>query len=109
VTSQKKRKTTTDPKAKKSKKQVSLPPLAKEEEISGNKRKVTREIEKNKGLTPYRKKENRNPRIKHKKKYDKAIKKQKSVRGGSADTSKPYAGEKTGIKPSITRSISLKS
>lgn len=36
------------------------------------KRAITRQIAKNKGLTPYRKKELRNPRVKHRNKYRKA-------------------------------------
>ena len=36
------------------------------------KRKLTYQIEKNKGTTPYRKKEYRNPRVKHRMKYRKA-------------------------------------
>lgn len=37
------------------------------------KRAITYKMAKNKGLTPYRKKELRNPRVKHKLKYRKAI------------------------------------
>lgn len=38
-----------------------------------NKRPITFEMLKNKGLTPRRKKENRNPRVKHRNKYKKAL------------------------------------
>lgn len=37
------------------------------------KRAITYEMSKNKGLTPHRKKEQRNPRVKHKLKYRKAL------------------------------------
>ena len=43
----------------------------KEEEKEG-KRGITYQIAKNKGLTPHRKKENRNPRVKHRNKFRKA-------------------------------------
>lgn len=37
------------------------------------KRAITYEMAKNKGLTPHRKKEQRNPRVKHRMKYRKAV------------------------------------
>src|SRR5687767_12311752 len=48
-----------------------------EEEIlpDGSKRQINYQILKNKGLTPHRKKEQRNPRVKHRNKYEKAKKK----------------------------------
>lgn len=62
---------------------------------------------KNKGLTPSRTKEQRNPRVKQRTRYEKAIKKLPSARGGkmSSDTSKPYAGESTGIRTNLTKSV----
>lgn len=38
-----------------------------------NKRAITYEMAKNKGLTPHRKKDQRNPRVKYKNKYRKAV------------------------------------
>jgi U3 small nucleolar RNA-associated protein 3 len=71
------------------------------------KRKATYKILANRGLTPYRKKENRNPRVKKRIKYDGAIKKLKSVRRVAVDKSKigKYQGETTGIKNNLTRSV----
>lgn len=43
-----------------------------EEEKEEGKRGITYQIAKNKGLTPHRKKEQRNPRVKHRNKYRKA-------------------------------------
>ena len=71
------------------------------------KRKITYEIMKNKGLTPHRKKEQRNPRVKQRNKYEKAKKKLKSVIRQSAQPGAgvSYGGELTGIKPRLTKSV----
>ncbi|SCU92649.1 LANO_0E01640g1_1 [Lachancea nothofagi CBS 11611] len=73
------------------------------------KRAVNYQIMKNKGLTPHRKKDNRNSRVKKRNKYDKAQKKLKSVRavysGGQTGS---YEGEKTGIKKNLTRSVKFR-
>lgn len=65
---------------------------------------------KNKGLTPSRTKEQRNPRVKQRTRYEKAVKKHASARGGrlTTDTSKPYAGETTGIRTNLTKSVRFK-
>ena len=65
---------------------------------------------KNKGLTPSRSKEQRNPRVKQRTRYEKAVKKLSSARGGklTTDTSKPYAGESTGIRTNLTKSVRFK-
>ncbi|SCU81361.1 LAME_0B06700g1_1 [Lachancea meyersii CBS 8951] len=73
------------------------------------KRAVGYQIMKNKGLTPHRKKDNRNSRVKKRKKYDKAQKKLKSVRAVySGGQNGSYEGEKTGIKKNLTRSVRFK-
>jgi len=72
------------------------------------KRAVNFQILKNKGLTPHRKKDNRNSRVKKRKKYEKAQKKLKSVRQVYDSSNKgPYQGEKTGIKKGLSRSVKL--
>lgn len=71
------------------------------------KRKADYKILANKGLTPHRKKELRNPRVKHRKKYETAKKKLGSFRSVAIDKSKisdSYRGETTGIKSDLTRS-----
>jgi hypothetical protein len=69
------------------------------------KRAATYEIMKNKGLTPHRKKENRNPRVKKRMAYDKAIVARKGqVREVTAGAAGSYDGELTGIKANISRS-----
>jgi U3 small nucleolar RNA-associated protein 3 len=64
---------------------------------------------KNKGLTPRRSKDVRNPRVKKRKKFEKAKRKvasQKAVyKGGIGDVSK-YGGERTGISK-VVKSVRL--
>jgi U3 small nucleolar RNA-associated protein 3 len=81
-----------------------------EEQIGPDgKRKITYAIEKNKGLTPKRKKDVRNPRVKKRKKYDEKMKKLGSIRqvykGGEGRGG--YGGEATGIKTNVVKSIKL--
>lgn len=71
------------------------------------KRALNFQIMKNKGLTPHRKNENRNARVKKRKKYEQAKKKLKSVRQVYEANTGPYGGEKTGIKKGISRSVKL--
>ncbi|CAI5759465.1 unnamed protein product [Candida verbasci] len=72
------------------------------------KRAINYQILKNKGLTPHRKKENRNSRVKKRKQYEKAQKKLKSVRQVYDSNNRgPYEGEKTGIKKGLSRSVKL--
>ncbi|CAG8439751.1 5969_t:CDS:2 [Dentiscutata heterogama] len=73
----------------------------------GAKRQINYQILKNKGLTPHRKKEQRNPRVKHRNKYEKAKKKIKSIKRLFSQQEGSYGGEKTGIKTGLSRSIKL--
>lgn len=70
------------------------------------KRAIGWKIQKNKGLTPYRKKDVRNPRVKKKKAYEKAKKKLGSTKqiykGGPRGN---YGGETAGIKTNIVKSV----
>ncbi|EGW35100.1 uncharacterized protein SPAPADRAFT_48146 [Spathaspora passalidarum NRRL Y-27907] len=83
--------------------------LAELQEEVGNdgKRAINYQILKNKGLTPHRKKEYRNSRVKKRKQYEKAQKKLKSVRQVYDSNKGPYEGEKTGIKKGLSRSVKL--
>ncbi|GAV50259.1 hypothetical protein ZYGR_0U01150 [Zygosaccharomyces rouxii] len=91
--------------AVKAAKEGKLAELAEEVGEDG-KRAINYQILKNKGLTPHRKKENRNARVKKRKRFDKAQKKLKSVRAVySGGLSGPYEGEKTGIKKNLTKSV----
>ena len=73
------------------------------------KRAIGYTIEKNKGLTPHRKKDVRNPRVKKRKAYEKAKKKLRTVkRVYSGGQQGAYGGEMTGIKKCVVRSTKLK-
>lgn len=76
------------------------------EEVEG-KRKITREILKNIGLRRKRKREDRNPRVKNRRKYDKALKRRKGQVTPMRDQSKPYSGEETGINKNTVKAIRL--
>lgn len=73
------------------------------------KRAISYAIEKNKGLTPHRKKDVRNPRVKKRKKFEEKKKKLASQRpvykGGEGRGG--YGGELTGIKKGLVRSTKL--
>ncbi|RZC40431.1 something about silencing protein 10, partial [Asbolus verrucosus] len=73
-----------------------------------SKRAITYQIAKNKGLTPHRKKEQRNPRVKHRNKFRKAkIRRKGAVREVRTEISR-YGGEVSGIKASVSKSIKFK-
>mgnify|MGYP000945763512 CR=1 FL=1 len=78
--------------------------VAKEER---QRRPINMAIKKNRGLTPYKKKEYRNPRVKHKLKYKKAmVKRRRNVCEAQKELHR-YSGEATGIKTSTIKSIKL--
>ncbi|KAF9438332.1 hypothetical protein BGZ76_008615 [Entomortierella beljakovae] len=70
-----------------------------------DKRSISWQILKNKGLTPHRKKEQRNPRVKNRNRYEAAKKKIKSVKRVFTRLEGAYGGEKTGIKTGLARSV----
>ncbi|KAK9477055.1 Sas10 C-terminal domain-containing protein [Lipomyces japonicus] len=72
------------------------------------KRAINYQILKNKGLTPKRNKDNRNARVKKRKKYEKAKKKLASIKQVYKTPEGPYQGEKTGIKKNLTKSVKFK-
>ncbi|KAK3116481.1 something about silencing protein 10 [Teratosphaeriaceae sp. CCFEE 6253] len=84
--------------------------VVEQEQVGADgKRKISYLIEKNKGLTPHRKKDVRNPRVKKRKKYDEKKKKLASMKptykGGEARGG--YGGEMTGIKKGLVKSTKL--
>ncbi|CAH2319839.1 something about silencing 10 [Pelobates cultripes] len=79
------------------------------EEMDPNaKRAITYQIAKNKGLTPKRKKIDRNPRVKHREKFRRAkIRRKGQVREVRKEESR-YAGELSGIRAGVKKSVKLK-
>ncbi|KAJ5158625.1 uncharacterized protein N7500_008276 [Penicillium coprophilum] len=82
-----------------------------EQEVVGEdgKRAITYQIQKNKGLHAKRSKDSRNPRVKKRKKYEEKQKKLGSTKqlykGGEGRGG--YAGELTGIKKNLVKSVKL--
>ncbi|XP_069775032.1 something about silencing protein 10 isoform X2 [Narcine bancroftii] len=71
------------------------------------KRKITYQIAKNKGLTPRRKKIDRNPRVKHREKFRRAkIRRKGQVREVRREEQR-YCGELSGIRAGVKKSIKL--
>ena len=79
-----------------------------EEGKEDGKRGISYQMATNKGLTPKRKKEQRNPRVKHRKKYVKAVKKYRKVSRPVERELERYGGEKGGIKSRLSRSVKIK-
>lgn len=84
--------------------------VVEDEEIGDDgKRKITYKIEKNKGLTPKRGKDVRNPRVKKRKQYEAKQKKLKSMKpvwqGGEPKGG--YQGELSGINTRVIKSTKL--
>jgi Sas10 C-terminal domain/Sas10/Utp3/C1D family len=76
------------------------------------KRKVSREILKNRGLVKYRNPEDANPRVHYRKKAEKAMKRLSGARPAMRDSTgeaDSYGGEASGIRTNISRSRKIKS
>ncbi|CAO3636788.1 unnamed protein product [Mucor fragilis] len=73
----------------------------------GHKRLASYKMLKNKGLTPHRKKENRNARVKHRNKYAKQMKKLSSTRAVVKTQTAGYGGEMSGVKTNVIKSVKL--
>lgn len=88
--------------------------LAEEDETEADdlapdaKRAITYQIAKNKGLTPKRKKIDRNPRVKHREKFRRAKIRRKGQVREVRKEDKRYSGELSGIRAGIKKSIKLK-
>eukprot|EP00127_Corallochytrium_limacisporum_P000858 Clim_evm1s28 gene=Clim_evmTU1s28 len=76
-----------------------------DEEAADGKREISYQMEKNKGLTPSRKKELKNPRVKHRRKFEKAKVRRKSQVKSVRGEKQRYSGEASGIRTNIARSV----
>uniref|UniRef100_A0A915L6G3 Something about silencing protein 10 n=1 Tax=Romanomermis culicivorax TaxID=13658 RepID=A0A915L6G3_ROMCU len=77
------------------------------DDMTDEKRAATYEILKNKGTTPRRKKEERNPRVKHRRKFQKALHRKRSQVPDVKRELKKYGGEERGIKSNVVKSVKL--
>ncbi|XP_055612845.1 something about silencing protein 10 [Uranotaenia lowii] len=89
-------------------------PIPEEDDAAGveitadEKRKITYQISKNKGLTAHKRKDQRNIRVKNRRKFQKAMVRRKgAVRPVRTETTR-YAGEASGIKAFVRRSVKIK-
>jgi U3 small nucleolar RNA-associated protein 3 len=76
-------------------------------EESEDRRGITYQIFKNKGLAPKRNKDQRNPRVKHRHKFEKAkVRRKGQVRTPRTETKK-YSGEQSGINMRVKKGVKL--
>lgn len=85
----------------------SLPPLASEEVPDGSKRGIDYSMQKNRGLTPRRNKDLKNPRKRNRLKYGKAVTRRKGQVQDQRERRDAYGGETTGIKSKVSKSRKL--
>lgn len=89
---------------------ATLPPMP-DQDAGDYARPISYEIQKNRGLTPHRRKDLKNPRKKNRVKFAKAlVRRSGAVQDGSANRpggNAAYAGEATGVKSKITKSRKL--
>lgn len=79
---------------------------AMEEEMDGEdaKRDVGKKIMANRGLTPHRNKDHKNPRKRLRGKFEKAVVRRKGQVRSMREDAGGYGGEASGIKTSVTKS-----
>ena len=70
-------------------------------------RAITRAVEKNRGLTPHRRRDIKNPRVKGRKKYEKAKVRRSGQVVAPRERSTAYGGEATGVRARVSKSVRL--
>ncbi len=80
--------------------------IAPEEEIEG-KREIGQKIMANRGLTPHRSKETKNPRVRLRGKFSRAVTRRKGSVRDVKEKTEGYGGELTGVKTSVVKSRKL--
>lgn len=86
---------------------TSFPPLA-DPDAGGKARGITSAIFKNRGLTPHRNKELKNPRKKNRLKYENALVRRKGQVQEARREERGYGGEATGVRAKIVKSTKFK-
>ena len=76
-----------------------------EDDDIDEKRAITYKIAKNKGLTPKRSKLQRNPRVKNRMKYSKALKRRKGAVREVREQNSKYGGEASGINMRVKKGV----
>ena len=72
-----------------------------------DKRGITYQMFKNKGLAPKRNKDQRNPRVKHRHKFEKAkVRRKGQIRSIRTET-KRYSGESSGINMRVKKGVKI--
>uniref|UniRef100_H3ANW7 UTP3 small subunit processome component n=1 Tax=Latimeria chalumnae TaxID=7897 RepID=H3ANW7_LATCH len=94
-------------KRKRGKKEEELEEEPVEETDPDAKRGITYQIAKNKGLTPKRNKINRNPRVKHREKFRRALVRRKGQVREVRKEEHRYGGELSGIRAGVKKSTKL--
>lgn len=79
-----------------------------EAEEEATKRQITRQIAKNRGLTATKRRELRNPRVKNKIKFRKAVIRRKGAVREVRSKVDLYSGEASGVKTHLKRSVKIK-
>lgn len=79
-----------------------LPPSA--DAVEEGSRKIGRDIEKNRGLTPHRSRDKKNPRTANRDKFQKKTQRWKGAVPNAREQTAQYGGEATGVKGNISRS-----